>query len=79
MSEDCPTCNNPIFNVRGAIMEMESTVRKARVEAATAERERIMKIIEEEQGNYSYKEELIKPSIVVAVFVNAVTQKLALR
>lgn len=77
MSEDCPTCNQPIFNVRGAIAEMESTVRKAREQATLAERERIMKVLWEEQNNYSRAEETLRPWIVVAVFMNAVTQKLS--
>lgn len=39
------------------------------------ERDRILAIIDEEASHYSYKEEMIRPSIVAAVFVNSVRAK----
>jgi hypothetical protein len=46
--------------------------------AMSEERERILAIIDEEAGLYSYKEELIRPSIVAAIFVNSVKVKVKL-
>ena len=56
MPEDCPTCNQPIYNVRGAIAEMgkiasERDQLKAEVKrlrkSVAEERERCAKIAEE--------------------------------
>lgn len=42
-----------------------------------SERARILEVVTEEAGNYSYKEEMVRPSIVAAIFVNSVMAKLA--
>jgi hypothetical protein len=41
------------------------------------ERNRILAVIDEEAGHYSYKEEMVRPSIIAAVFVNSVKIKVA--
>lgn len=77
MPEDCHTCNNPIFNVRGAIAEMESTVRKARADGAAAERARILAALEDEVARYSWKgDEDVPPAAVAIVFANALKAKI---
>lgn len=52
-------------------------LRQKEEQAKAEERERILKIIDEEASLYSYKEEMVRPSIVAAIFVNAVKVKVA--
>ena len=67
------TPNPAVREALGIIVELDL----AMAQKAREERDRILKILEEEQGEYSYKEELIRPSIVVAVFMNSIQAKLA--
>jgi hypothetical protein len=60
---------------RGDMALLKSFAYDMILNAKSEERERILKIVEEEAGQYSYKEEMVRPSIVAAVFLNSVRAK----
>jgi hypothetical protein len=60
---------------RGNMALLKSFAYDMILNAKSEERDRIMAIVEEEAGRYSYKEETIRPSIVASIFANAVRAK----